>query len=124
MPKLLPFWLPGDEVTGHASAAVTGCRLVRISGPRVEGNPQVAPAAADGYAFGVAATDAAAGTKVTVFRVSAIYPVQAGAAITAGQALKSNATGQVIPQGGTGIIIGYAVDDAAANAYVPVDFRP
>lgn len=119
----LPFYLPGDEVTCHAKTAISGRRLVAIDGPRVDGNVQVSHAGAGVRAFGVSAYDAAAGAKLTVYRVSAIHAIESGAALTAGAALKSDAVGRVIPQAGAGVIVGYACDDAAANVTAPVDFR-
>ena len=118
----VPHWKSGDTVTCRASIAVTGGRLVGISGARVGGLPRIAHTAADGRAFGVTAYDAAIGTNVTVYR-EGILDVDAGAAITAGQQLKANASGQVIPWVTSGTVIGYAVDDATSGARVPVDFR-
>ena len=118
----VPFWDEGNTFTGHASAAVTGKRFVTISGPRVEGNPAVAHAAgtATTKAVGVAAYDAAAGTKVTVYSGPGIVmPVTAGAAIAAGAPIYSLADGRATSVA-TGNIVGWALDDAAVGADCPV----
>lgn len=125
--ELIPLFYPADTLTGHAEVAVTGKRAVAISGPRVDGNPQVSPAADAEAFFGVAAYDAAAGEKVTIWRVG-VVPVTAGAAVTAGQALALNATGQVVAAapaaGATAAVIGIAVDDAASGADCFVALNP
>jgi hypothetical protein len=113
----VPFWDEGNTFTGHASAAVTGKRFVSISGARVDGNPRVAHAvgSATVRSVGVAAYDAASGTKVTVYSAPGlIMPVVADGAITAGQDVYSTAVGKAIATQPTGARpAGVAVDDAA-----------
>lgn len=105
-----PFWDVADTITCHAEAAVVGCRLVSISGPRVDGNPQVSHTAAGEEAFGVASRDKGAGEKVMVIR-KGIVGVTAGVALTAGQDVQSDANGQAIVLA-AGVRAGTVVDDA------------
>jgi hypothetical protein len=118
----VPYFDPGDTFTAYCEAAVSGKRFVSISGPRVDGLPQISPTGAGAAAVGVASRDAALGGKVMVARVG-IWPVVAGGAITAGDPIKADAAGEAIPQGGAGEILGYALDDAADGADVPVALR-
>lgn len=108
MPDLIPFADPADAFTGHASAAVTGCRFLRIAGPKVDGSPgipgsghyQVQHAAAAGHVFGVAMRDKPAGSKVGVQR-SGIVPVECAVAMAAGTRVESDAAGRAVPLGTT-----------------------
>jgi predicted RecA/RadA family phage recombinase len=112
---MVPFFFPADTLTCHASAAVTGQRLVGISGARTDGNPTVAHAA--GADFGVAARDAAAGGKVTVF-TAGVLAVQAGGVVAAGARVAADANGQAVTAtgaaGATVAYVGRALDAAAA----------
>jgi uncharacterized membrane protein len=127
---LIPYKRPGEDISGHATAAITGKRAVQISAARTSGpglsntaeggNYSVAHpanAGANGGAgkmiFGIAKYDAAINKKVGVVR-EGIVPVNAGAAITAGQKLEVDATGSVIPLA-AGTMVGYACNDAAIN---------
>jgi hypothetical protein len=119
MPDVTPYWIPGDTITCHAAAAITGGRCVAVAGVRVGGNPQVSMAAAAAATIlGVAARDAAIGTKVMVYAgPGTIVPITAGAAITAGALLEALASGAVVTRT-TGIAIAQALDDAADTADV------
>lgn len=101
MPDLIPFVDPADAFTAHASAAVTGCRLLRVSGTLTDGEHiQVAHAAAAGHVFGVAMRDKPAGSKVGVQRAG-VVPVECAVAMVAGTRIESNAVGQAVPLGTT-----------------------
>jgi hypothetical protein len=124
---------PGQDFTGQATAAVTGKRFVKISGARTNkfnvlgttadgNNYKVAPCAAGQQAIGVAKYDQpTVGSKVGV-AAAGVCTVTAGAAITAGQTVMSDATGQAIPwaQSGaypnTNVALGVAMDDCANGA--------
>lgn len=90
-----PLYLEGRNITGRASAAVTGKRFVKISGNGTEGLPSVAHAAAGQLVFGVSGYDAASGTSLPVIR-KGVVPVTAGAALAAGQRVQSDANGQAV----------------------------
>jgi hypothetical protein len=80
--------------TSTTSSAVTGGQRVKVSG-----SGTVAPAVAtDAAVCGVAAFDAASGAKVTVFPLRMVHRTNVGTAgVTAGNILKSDANGAVIP---------------------------
>lgn len=116
MPDMIPFHFPAQTLTCHASAAVTGRRFVNVSGAPTDEAPTVATATtAD--ALGVAAQDAAAGEKVTVFTVGHLA-VEAGGAVAAGARVTVDASGRAIAAtGGAGVtvpFVGKATRAAAA----------
>lgn len=91
MADYLPRFKPGQAFTSQASAAITGGRLVAVSG-----SGTVATAAADSAAVvGVAAFDAAtSGDKVTLYW-GGVQKLVASGAITAGAGVVSDAGGKV-----------------------------
>lgn len=127
--ECIPFYDDGEEITGHVDVAVAGKTFVKInnniqSGPGLSaagvsgggGNIRIAPADAAGRKFGVAAWDAAVGTKVTVLRSPGIVvPVIAGAALTAFQEVEIGAGGKAVPLA-AGRAVGYALTAAAQDA--------
>ncbi len=124
MPDSIPYFKPCDQITCHASAAVTGGRFVALSGAAVDGNPRVAPAGAASAVFGIAAQDAAIGEKVLVeTAIGAIQDVFAPAALAAGAVVQSDATGGAIIRG-VGVPAGRVVSDIAAGASGMVQFLP
>lgn len=118
----VPYWDEADTVTCHAGAAITGKRFVGISGPRTGDNPTVTHAAAAAAAasrVGVAAYDAAAGAKVTVYFGHQVMPVTTGAILSAGASVGSDAAGLAVAAGANPVL-GTAYDDAASGADCPV----
>lgn len=110
---------PADTVTGVATAAITGGRLVKVSAARAAGeNIKVATAGATNVVFGVAGTDAASGDALPVLRTG-IVDLTAASAVTAGQRVEVAADGQIAPLN-TGVAIGVATDDIAQGASGPV----
>lgn len=121
MADCVPFFLPGQAPTCHTSSAVVGQRFVRITGASVEGNTRVgAVVAAAGDTFGVAARDAGIGEKVTVYKAGAIVPVEAAAAIAAGQEVETNNIGQAVVLA-AGKARGKATDDIANGSTGPIE---
>lgn len=123
-----PYYDDGGELTCYCSVAVIGKRFVKISGPRQAGNPRqgvtdavvggnitVAPCAAGDDVFGVAAHDADVGTLVTVYRGKKIVPVQAGAALTAGDVVEAGAAGVAVV-GDEATAAGVSIDTAVSGA--------
>lgn len=122
-----PLKEPGSKFTAKASATVTGKRFVKISGNRTGGGLaglgtdlanvyQVAPAGSGERAIGVADKDAASGSLVGVYAgPGIIVPVNAGAALTAGEEVQSNATGQAIPLA-AGKALGVVLTGASSGA--------
>lgn len=116
MADCVPFWMPGNEVTVHAEAALTGCRLAAISGNPVNGNPLVNKPAAGAACHFLIARDVAAAGKVLAFKGNQVCPVEVGAGgITAGDDLECDAEGRVITLA-AGVKVGVAYADAAAAA--------
>lgn len=120
---LIPYKRPGEDFTAQVTAAVTGKRFVVISanvtsGPGLsntaEGsNPRVAMANAN-HAIGVSKYDQpTVGGKVGVTR-GGIVPVEAGATVTAGQAVQADASGRAITLA-AGIKLGVAMSDATVG---------
>ena len=134
-----PFYEEGDELTCYCTAAVVGMTFVKISGPRqpggpnlvggaitdavVGGNVSVAPAAAGDKVFGVAMYDQAIGNLVPVYRHPKVMPVTAGAALTAGQEVQSDANGNAIPLA-AGKAAGQVLDACASAGIAQVSLYP
>lgn len=111
----IPFMEPGQTLTAQASAAVTGKRLVNISGNRTtDGNYLVAHATAAGRCIGVASYDAAVGEKVGVL-AEGILPVVTGGIIAAGAEVEVGTAGVAVTRA-TGIPVGVCLDGAASGA--------
>lgn len=109
---------PGQNLTGHCSAAVTGKRFLAITGNRqtadASNNLTVAHATAAGRTCGVSNKDAAQGKKVGVMRGnSRVTFVTAGGNIAAFAEVEVGANGTAVTKS-AGIAVGYAVT-AATN---------
>lgn len=150
--ECIPLKVPGSAVTVQATGACTGKRFVKISGPRVGGGLsggtsrvtttgpgygantlstdvvdvyQVIQCSVSGeIALGVAAWDLATGNVGKAYPVGTgfIVPVTAGATLTAGQEVQSDASGQAIPLA-SGRSLGYALDSAASGADCEIALR-
>jgi hypothetical protein len=120
---VVPFVFPADTYTAVATTSVTGKRFVIPNGAPVDGNYGHALAGAGTEAAGVSGMDAASGAKFTVFR-EGIQPVTAGANLTAGQPVMSDATGQAIPwvwaANGANRKLGLVMQDTASAAEAPI----
>ena len=114
--ELVDIYKPGTDITGRASAAVTGKRFLKISGDRSGGNIAVAPATAGGRTCGVAKYDAASGAVVGIARGnSRVVPVTADGAITAGAEVEVGTAGKAKAKN-SGVAVGYALTAAADGA--------
>lgn len=106
--EAIAYYDPGDDITCHASAAVTGRRFVRPSGAKqvasqalatdgLGGTIPVAHAGAGLKPLGVSAYDQpTVNGKLPVMRGHKVVPVETGAAIAAGAEVESDATGRAI----------------------------
>lgn len=120
MPDCVPAWIPGEQLTAFAAAALTGCRLVKISAaPQSDGTPTVNVPGAGDPCYGVAAQDAPINTAVMVYRSSTILPVESGAAFAAGAELQCDASGRVITLA-AGVKVGIAHQAAGAAGEFPI----
>lgn len=119
----IPYFDDGDSVTGFAEADIEGGRFLMLSGPTTNGLPTVSHNDGTKPAFGISAHSAAAGDIVGIHRAKSIVaPVTAVAALTAGIAIKSDATGKAaVATVGTDLVQGTAWDDAAIGDLTPID---
>ncbi|MEB3021305.1 DUF2190 domain-containing protein [[Mycobacterium] crassicus] len=108
---------PGRDITGRATASVTGKRFLKISGNRTgTGNIAVAPADAAGRVCGVSKYDAASGEIVGVARGnSRVTHVTADGAITAFAEVEVGTAGKAKALD-SGKAVGYALTAAADGA--------
>jgi hypothetical protein len=91
MPDYTPVFLPGQIYTTQASAAITGGQLVEVSG-----SGTVAPAALNSVkVVGMAARDAASGSKLPVILDKVVHESVSAGGSTAGDSLGSGAAGTV-----------------------------
>lgn len=120
MNECIPFYEPAANITGKASAAVTGKRFLKISGNRSDGLVSVAHADAGGRAIGVADADAAINKKVGVIRGPGfVVPVKAEGAIAAFQEVEVGTNGMAKALA-NGVAVGFALTAAvdAADAQI------
>jgi hypothetical protein len=133
----IPYYTPAFDLPCQVTAAVTGKRFVAISAARVSGpllaatadggNYRVAQCGAGGRAVGVSKYDqGTVGGKLGIHRIG-VVPVTAGAAITAGQDIMSDATGQAVPWTSAASEankrLGTAMNDAANGADCEVSLQ-
>lgn len=124
MASITPYWDPDDAITAHAEGTVIGGKFVALSGPTVGGNPSVGQAGGGTTGLtttvlGVAEHDATAGDQVTV-ATRGVWPIVAGANLTAGMLVTSDATGEAVQAAAGALFHGIALDDAADGADCPV----
>lgn len=106
---------PGQDISGRASAAITGKRFLKISGNRNNGNVAVAHADAAGRTCGVSGRDTASGKLVNVLRgKDRVTFVTAGANLTAFQEVEVGAGGVAVVKA-SGVAVGYAVTAATSG---------
>lgn len=116
--EYLPVYKPGQAITFKAGAAVSGGRLVEISG---ESTVQHA-GAASAKVVGVAAWDAAVGQEVTVHS-GGVQELVASAAIAAGDRVEAAADGKAATSAGTGFGVAItSASDADGLVRVKVQF--
>ncbi len=113
MADYLPKHNPGLQIPRTVGATpVIGGRLVEVSGADT-----IAPAAADSLkVLGVAAQDASAGERVTVFTVAGgVHPLVASGAIAAGDRVAADAAGKVKTASVADSAVGLALNSSAAD---------
>lgn len=116
MVDCLPFSQPGSNPTCLTSADVVGCRFAKVSTGvnEVGGLAQVAHCGAGLRPYGVTARDKLAGEAVMLYREGEV-PVTAGAALSHGQAVMSDANGKAIPFVATNAAAASAVTGIVGN---------
>jgi hypothetical protein len=139
MAECIPFRLPGDAIPAQPAAAVTGQTFVKVIAARLGGGAnglstdvnnliQIGPCTVSGEAaLGVCKYDAPISSGIQpqitgVFKRGSgfVVPVVAGANITYGQEVQTDANGHAIPQTGSGHALGYALDSAASGAVAEI----
>jgi hypothetical protein len=113
MADYTPVHNPGHEITLTTSGAVVGGQTLGISG-----SGTVAATGADSAAFiGVAAHDAASGSRVTVFiGPGLVHETTATGAITAGALVATDAAAGTVKTNGAGVApIGIAITTASGG---------
>jgi hypothetical protein len=116
VPDIVPYWLPGQTLTGHAVAAITGGRFLIPSGQPVDGNPGVIHGATPENVIGVAARDAAILGKVLIFAApGTILPIRVAAAVVTGDKIATDANGAGVVAGIGAVFNAVVLQDAAAN---------
>lgn len=108
---------PGQDLSAHCSAAVTGRRFLKISGNRqtADGSNQITVnhATAAGRACGVSDRDAASGAKVGVKRGnSRVVFVDVVGTVAAFGEVEVGANGTAVPKS-AGVAVGYAITGVA-----------
>src|SRR5438309_1001956 len=103
--ECVPRYRPADQLTGHATAAITGKRFLKISGgfqagPALNtsvsgGNVQVAHADPSDYTIGISNKDCASGSKLTIVGINGgTFPVTADGTVTAGDKVMVGSAGK------------------------------
>jgi hypothetical protein len=114
MADYTPIHNPGNEISFTASAPVVGGQVVVVTGVN-----SVGPAGADANkVVGVAAFDAAAGARVTVFVKAFVHETPSTGTIAAGDFLATGANGVVATQGAAVNRVGIALTAATGGAVV------
>ena len=122
--ECIPIYRPGADLTCTASANVTGKTFVAQTAALAVGNPvantdatimSAATCGAGLRALGVAAYDAASGTRLPVIvGPGHVVPVTAGAAVTFNAEVEVNASGQAITKA-DGVAVGRALSTATGS---------
>lgn len=143
--ECIPLKVPGETITVQATGAAGGKRFCKISAARVggglTGGTSKVTTAGPGYGANTLSTDTVDAVQVIQCSVSGeavlgvcgwdlatgnvgkvytrghgnVLPIIAGATITAGNEVQTDANGAAIPKA-AGIAVGYALDGAASGA--------
>ncbi len=102
MPEKAPVFEPADRVTGYCTATVCAQRFVAVSatpvgGPTGTENVGIAECGAGVKALGVSCYEGVLGDNIPMHNDHSWVLMPAGAAITAGQEVMSDAEGRPIP---------------------------
>lgn len=129
--ECIPRYEPGQDLTGHAAAAITGRRFLRqqadkqgseaVTDDTSGGNFPVAhaaPASLSGRMIGVSGYDQpTVGKKVKIVRgAGKVVPVESGAAIGFGVEVETDASGRAVPLGTSANLKALGVCRKAASA--------
>jgi hypothetical protein len=120
--ECIPLYRPGHDLTCVTTGAVVGKTFVDYSAAMTTGLPSVNTATAAGKVAGVAAYDAASGSRVAVIRGKGqIVPMTCGAGgITALAEVEVGAAGKPVTFS-AGVKVGRALSTAAAAAQIWIE---
>ena len=115
--ECIPFFEPGQRLTGQAAAAIVGKRFVKINGNRLaDGSFPIVHAGAGDPAFGVSGWSAAIGGKVNIIRVPGIIvPILCPGALAAGVEVASDAEGRAVAAVAGNRVLGRTVNAVGAG---------
>lgn len=110
--------LPGARVATNLSAK--GSYFVKVSAPHADGPAVALCAAATDRPIGILryGVDGSVTVKAAQVCYAGIVPIVAGAAITAGQRIQTDANGKAIPAAATGYACGQALTSCTADGEV------
>lgn len=110
----VPFFKPGQDVTGYLTTNVGGKTCVATTGTLSRGGqPRITTAAPGAAIFGVLGHDGVTGEYIHV-NVGGIVPILTAADVTTGTEVQVGAGGAVIPLA-AGRPVGYVVAGAASG---------
>lgn len=110
------------STTCELTAAAVGKRFVSYAaGTSDTGHATVAQSGAGAEVAGVLDGDGAAGERRRVVHEASAAEVEAGAALTRGQAVQSDATGRAVPHT-TGVKAGVTRTSAAVGEYAEIQY--
>jgi hypothetical protein len=120
--ECIPLYRPGQDISAVTTGAVVGKTFLDYSAALTTGLVSVNTATAAGKVCGVAAYDAASGSRVAVIRGKGqIVPVTSGAAVTALAEVEVGASGKAVTFS-AGVKVGRALNTVgAANAQLWVE---
>lgn len=107
-----PKFLYADQITGVASATITGGQVLVVSG---DGTVGPAGDAADVTVVGVAAQDAANGADVSYFPRGKVHVTTTAGAVVAGAGVSAGAAGTVDDDAGSDPILGVFLTTAGSG---------
>lgn len=112
MADYAPKYRDAVQISGTASATITGGQVLVVSG---DGTVGPAGDAADVTVVGVAAHDAASGARVSYFPRGKVHITTTAGAVTAGNGVSAGAAGTVDDDAGSDPILGVFLTTAGSG---------
>lgn len=119
--ECIPLYSPGQDISAVTTGAVTGKTFVDYSAAMTTGLPSVNTATAAGKVAGVAAYDAASGSRVAVIRGKGqVVPLTAGGTIAALAEVEVGTSGRPVTFA-AGVKVGRALSAATVGNQIWVE---
>lgn len=119
--ECIPLYSPGQDISAVCTGAVTGKTFVDYSAAMTTGLPSVNTATAAGKVAGVAAYDAASGSRVAVIRGKGqIVPMTAGGSVTALAEVEVGTSGRPVTFS-AGVKVGRALSTATVGNQIWIE---